>query len=315
MNNLVAEFLKIAKFFILWFENKDLLLAKIIVKYPLINNKIFPIKNSKLYQLPELNIKISLEKHLFLIKSYSLILHLIENTNISFSIDNENEVLVDIKNIKVYVSTFEDIYILKEIFVDGIYDLNVNNTCYVIDIGMNVCIASLYFSNMKNIKKVFGYEPFYRTYKQGLKNIALNPQLKNKIETHNYGLGDDEKDLLLDYNFECKASIGITGITSGKISDDVTREEIHISDVNIIINRLYEENNDIDIVAKIDCEGSEYEIISSLAKCNNLEKIKVLMIEWHERGPDEIIKTLTTAGYVTFSLKTNNRIGMIYASK
>jgi hypothetical protein len=68
-------------------------------------------------------------------------------------------------------------------------------------------------------------------------------------------------------------------------------------------------------VAKIDCEGAEYEIIDSLYHSGKLNAIEAIMMEWHRDGPDHLLRVLTNAGFTVLSCSTSDvaRQGMIYA--
>jgi hypothetical protein len=73
---------------------------------------------------------------------------------------------------------------------------------------------------------------------------------------------------------------------------------------------------DIDIVAKIDCEGSEYEILDSLAATGQLGQIKIIMMEWHNKGPDALVKHLQDFGFIIFSrMPRSKNVGTLYAIK
>jgi hypothetical protein len=71
------------------------------------------------------------------------------------------------------------------------------------------------------------------------------------------------------------------------------------------------------LVVKIDAEGAEYEIMRRLAEKDQLGRIDVLFIEWHERegcDPAELRTILADAGFRWFERQHGEvRVGMITA--
>jgi hypothetical protein len=67
-------------------------------------------------------------------------------------------------------------------------------------------------------------------------------------------------------------------------------------------------------MAKIDCEGSEYEILDALDQANLLNKFKIVIMEWHEKGPEKLETYLRKNNFTIFSRRPKSKaIGMIYA--
>ena len=91
----------------------------------------------------------------------------------------------------------DNLWVFNEIFLQQNYKAvdfyNKFDDFIVIDVGMNQAFATLYFAQLDNCKKVYGYEMMPDTYEIALKNIKLNPQLSHKIEAYNYGMSNQEK--------------------------------------------------------------------------------------------------------------------------
>ena len=221
---------------------------------------------------------------------------------------------VEVDGLRFAVQTAEELYILNEIFVNGVYNLRAAGQVVVWDIGMNVGLASLYFASQPEVAQVVSYEPFVPTYRQALKNIALNPEVGLKIAAFNVGVGDSERSLRVKYRYDIKGSVGISGLPTDAGSHGSTQEQITIKPATEIIEEIAAAHPNREIVAKIDCEGAEYEIIRSLAAAHKLTRIRAFLIEWHTHGPNEIIGHLADAGFATLSLLPHSPgTGMIYA--
>jgi len=212
------------------------------------------------------------------------------------------------------INTWEEILILHEIFVQGIYNLNLNNDFLFIDIGMNVGFTSIYFSSKDYCKRVIAFEPFENTIESAKHNISLNPSFAKIIEIQHTGLGYPIRKLEVEYSNSYKGSVGINGIAP-YVDGSAPRfkAELAVSDVAESLMSFLSTPN-IKKVIKIDCEGAEYEIINRLAETNLLNNLDILIIEWHLKGPEEIKVHLSKAGFTTFSFNEySNTTGMLYA--
>ena len=228
--------------------------------------------------------------------------------------DGQEQVRVEVGGLIFIVETAEEIYILREIFVDGVYNFVAAEQVVVWDIGMNVGLASLYFAARPEVIRVVSYEPFAPTYRQAQKNISLNPEAARKITAVNMGVGDSERTLRVDYQYEIKGSIGIHGLPASAPRHGLMQEQLTLRPAAEIVDDLTAAYPNRDILAKIDCEGAEYEILRSLAAAQKLTHIRAYLIEWHVQGPDEILSLLNDAGFTTLSLLPHSSgTGMIYA--
>jgi len=229
-----------------------------------------------------------------------------------------DEMYVELQGIKINVQTWEEFYILNEIFIEGVYNVCLTRPTIFIDIGMNTGFSSLFLAQKPNVLAVLGYEPIKKTFEQAMYNLTLNPELSKKIKTYNFGLGKSTECVLVDYNYSNKGSIGINGIppwVALTSRERVEQVELPIVQANQIIDSCTSEYANVDIIAKIDCEGSEYDILESLVLHNSIKHIKGLLIEWHNACKnDELIQRLVGSGFEVIYLNpASSTIGMIYA--
>jgi len=99
----------------------------------------------------------------------------------------------------VRVHNTEELQILEEIYLDGMYHFRLNAPLLILDIGMNVAYTTLYFAAMHPEAIVCGYEPLAPTFRCALANIALNPRLQKQIRVHQFGLSDSDRTIDVTY--------------------------------------------------------------------------------------------------------------------
>ena len=274
-------------------------------------------KSSGIY-LDDFDIVISKLDHEFFLKGYHYAKTLRDAVGAEFSIGRSNEILVELCGIKLHVQTSEELYILNEIFVENIYNIVITgkNPLLIWDIGMNVGFSSLFFAAKYTNCLIVSYEPFTQTYDRAMANFSLNPYLSDRINAQNAGIGSSNKELSVEYCSEYKGSIGVSGVPKRLTNQNIkiSREDILIIEANEVLESIVSEYPNRDIIAKIDCEGSEYEILECLFESDQLQNINVIMLEWHYDGPQKIEELLKKSGYLLFSFKPyNSGTGMIYA--
>jgi FkbM family methyltransferase len=241
---------------------------------------------------------------------------LYEYGGFAFSVNNDT-VIASVKKLAFSVSTAEELFILQEIFLGNHYNFDAGKDVVVVDIGMNVGMASLYFAMRKDVVKVYSYEPFLPTYKQGLQNLGLNLSISKKIISHNYGLSDTESKMQVEYNFSNKGQVGMLGtsLINSKI-ENVSIEKIELKPFLPEIQKIVYENPGKEIVLKIDCEGAEYNIFKALEISGIPVQVKMVMMEWHKGDPQWLVSVLKNNGFKSvLTFANNQKVGMIYACK
>jgi len=218
-------------------------------------------------------------------------------------------VVMDISN-----KSDHPLYLVKEVFVKSEYNLNIGKESILIDIGMNRAAASLLFAANENIKRIYAYEPFKPTFEMAKKNLKLNPELSEKINAFNFGLGKAEITLELPYMPNATGGMSTT--------HDVCRGEKHVKKETVVIKdaakeiaSILEENKNKHIIIKCDCEGAEFEIFERLNEKNIISSIDVVMMEYHFGSPDRLVNILTEKGFA-LQVRPGSRkskTGYIYA--
>jgi FkbM family methyltransferase len=216
----------------------------------------------------------------------------------------DNDVVIDVRGVKVYARCLDDLRFVGEVYLRNAYNFICDGDTCVIDIGMNIGLASLFFATKGFVKEVHSYEPFKRTYDRALANISLNPSLSAKISPNNCGLADvdDTRTVFIPDNDD-SGYLSIRGVQS-------SGEQAHISVRNAarVLTPIVESavSRGLNVIAKVDCEGSEFPVFESLESTGILGKISAFMVEWHrgmgEKTQEDLIRPLLSQGFIAFDI-------------
>jgi FkbM family methyltransferase len=146
-----------------------------------------------------------------------------------------------------------------------------------------------------------------------LANLQINPTLAKKIQTFNFGIDAANHVADIDYMPDTHGSVGLYGSTVDSESKSV-RIRVELKGASHVFDQIVAENPGAAVVIKMDCEGSEHDIIPALAATGRLAQTKILMIETHLGRLDDIVAHLEGAGFNTFSYWLGGGgLGMVYA--
>ncbi|MBR7131168.1 MAG: FkbM family methyltransferase [Lentisphaeria bacterium] len=191
------------------------------------------------------------------------------------------------------------------------YDFFSPFDCIVVDIGLNIGIASVFFAQKNNVKKVYAYEPFLPTLKQALENLSNNPFCEGKVETFPFGLGNAEKELTIHYNADQPGSMSTV---RDVYPDSPVSEKVVIKSAASELSSVFTRHPDFKKVFKIDCEGSEVEILQDLQSGGLLQQIDLILLEWHWGCAETLIQELIKNGFaLTCRHDIPNKQGVIIA--
>ena len=220
------------------------------------------------------------------------------------------------EGVKIDISDRSDhpLYLIKEVFVKSEYNLNIRRESILIDIGMNRAAVSLLFATNENIKKIYSYEPFKPTFESAKRNLELNPPLSEKINIFNFGLGKTEATLELPYMATATGGMSTThNVCKGE--KKIKKETVVIKDAAKELTSILDGNRNKYIIVKCDCEGGEFEIFERLSEEKIVDKIDVVLMEYHFDKPDSLINILTENGFAV-QVKpgsSKSKTGYIYA--
>lgn len=244
----------------------------------------------------------------------------------SLYISANGDIVYKVDSLKIITKNIDAFNNIKDIFYNNCYNYFIGDDSkeIVIDIGMNIGGASLFFANKDNVKKVYGFEPFKDTFIQAKKNYEANNLLKDKIEYYQYSVSNvnEYREILYNEEMTCGQSTDLNANEKARnnyknwklisqSNDKLLRVEV--KDIKNILLKIYELHREENVVLKMDCEGEEYRILERIDEFNLFPKIKIIMLEWHYGDDERILKILKRNGYVYWSFRHNEYMGMIYA--
>ncbi|MCI8314812.1 MAG: FkbM family methyltransferase [Lachnospiraceae bacterium] len=231
------------------------------------------------------------------------------------------------EKIKVSVGSTDEFNNVCEVFLNQIYNYFLNNKKkdIVIDVGMNIGDATLYFLDLKNVEKVYGYEPFNDTFLHAKENLKkyLN---SDRMDIFQYGISNENASRTIGFNsnmtcgqssiesvrekqFQSYLSWGLAKASGEKM------EEINVKKASEVFGPIIAKYPNHNIILKMDCEGEEYGIIEELSQANLLDKFAFIMLEWHYQGKESLLRDLEKADFSWWGNDKDGNMGLIYAYK
>lgn len=200
-------------------------------------------------------------------------------------------------------------------FPKGIPDFLFEENSILIDIGANIGVFSV-FSSLSTNAKIIAIEPHPDNYSLLLQNLEIN-HIDN-ITTINSAVGERNEIRLLSIGTVLS---GCQLVPSGN-SVPTMKKSIEV-DCRTLADIMQESNIDLEkscSFIKLDCEGSEYEILKSIDD-EKLSRIKVISMEYHlKNGKIPMKKLVKRLKYFAFNVeilpdKFHPGLGFIYASQ
>lgn len=191
-----------------------------------------------------------------------------------------NNMFLKINELTIKVETLEELYIINEVFIENMYKIESKSDYIAIDIGMNVGITSLYFSQFDNIKKIYACEPLKPTFDCAKVNLMLNKKYLPKIQASNFGLSNMHQMVNVIFNPLSKGNVGIKNSEIKSVAEKHF-ETIELKEASKSMQEIIDNHPKAKFIVKLDCEGSEYDIVENLSGASMLPLFNIFMIEWH----------------------------------
>lgn len=197
----------------------------------------------------------------------------------------------DIAGIEILAKDFEGSvsapYIAKELARDcyGVKKINFKAGDIVLDLGGNIGLFSIWLAKQWPQIKIYSFEPLIENYENLLHNLVEN-QIKNVIPFYKAITGDGRRvQIATPKNVSGGASLRFDRSYNGD-PNLIYRSFVDSWTLNECFSFL---KLDQVKLLKIDCEGSEFEILPA---CSKLYKIEYLSGEFHKTPKKEHEKLL-----------------------
>lgn len=218
--------------------------------------------------------------------------------------------------IRFQCSSIDNLMVVNELFTDKIYEFDMGRPLVCIDIGMNAGLSTLLMAARADVHRIYAYEPFRNTYDLALSNIALNEVLQEKINPVNAGWSDKDGEFSFN-NYEAGSLGASTSFTAdlhtyGQLTGIA---KVQLLDASGELRRIRQLHPEHSLFVKLDCEGSEYEILEKLDQDGLLPQVHAFLMEWHHKGAAPIEEILKKNGFSFFSTGRPDvaQIGFVYA--
>ena len=263
------------------------------------------------YYLPEVSIEIPAGAVDEIFGRYDLLVNNMRNLEGQYVWEGDRLMFL-FKELKFQITSCSELFIIDEIYNHHCYnfDLPGAQSCNVIDIGMNVGLASLFFASKHSVNEVYAFEPFPQSFDQAKSNFKDNYFLAHKIRPFNFGLGRGER---LSAAFYYPSASGTSGASEKHNGVNHKEESIVIKDAFETISSIIRSCPEVPFVMKIDCEGAEYEIMQSFFERSIPDAIRVILMEWHGSIPDRFMNNFLEAGFRVVTTRSKKDLGLMYA--
>jgi len=242
--------------------------------------------------------------------------------------DHAVRLAVWVSDIMIKIRSQDEFCNVYYTLVNQVWNYTVNNgrKDVVLDVGMNIGDSVLYFLNRKNVRKVYGYEPFRKTYADAVENLSSYLQCTERVEVFPYGISDENAQRVAGFNKDMTCGQS----TIARIREDAyawyknaglvqpeyeEQESVQVRDAAEVFRPIIQNFEGCNIILKMDCEGEEYAILERLSAEKMLGQFTMIMLEWHYKGRDSILKHLDAAGYTYWYQDREGNRGMIYACR
>lgn len=219
---------------------------------------------------------------------------------------DDGRLRVQIDDLVFFPATAEELFILREIFVEGVYHLRLARESVLLDIGGNVGTAALWFARQPLVAQVHTFEPLPDNLARLQNHLAANPEAAKRCVVHPYGLGAKEQTIKVRYLPSSRGSFsvvhGLDAVVDKRLKIETTEAEaeVGIRPARLALHDIASANPGLDIVAKIDCEGAEEEILADLEKADLLGRIRAIIMETHFGNGCRLADLLSRNGFLVF---------------
>jgi FkbM family methyltransferase len=199
-------------------------------------------------------------------------------------------------------------------------NLNESNKLILIDIGAAVGLRTIIINNYFNFKKIISIEPHIENFKLLKQNTK---HLRDKLDLHNFALGNEEKEGYLSYPFWCYkiSQVNHLGKWSLLGENNFFKKKVKIFKFDIFFKDCFNSKK-YSYFIKIDVEGYETYVLEGmnefLFKNNNIVieiEFNKKFLRYFENEEKKIIESLKKNKFEIFFYNKNLKKLEIYNNK
>ena len=202
-----------------------------------------------------------------------------------------------------------DLYLLEELYIQKVYDGDYYGS-FVIDVGGYIGETALFFAQ-RGARRVFCVEPTPDNFRLLEQNISQS-SFKDKIVIIRAAILDKDGSVEFYMNNQRPSDNHVANYHDFMKSH--TRSDLKYNVQAMSFQSLLEYTGleEVDVV-KLDCEGSEYDILLGTPD-SVLKRVRKYIIEYHN-GPDVLVKRLDELGYKVRGKFRGGAVGLLYAER
>jgi len=233
-----------------------------------------------------------------------------QNNSIIYELNNKAKIKLNRNSKLTEYIVFHNFEEMELIF----FELFLTKNDYVIDIGANIGLHSIYCSiAVGDLGKVYSFEPTPNTFKQLADNIELNKL--NNVTIYNLGISDSETKLSINTSENYDAWNTFTDISKNANAAMFDKAV----EVNVLRLDKWIEDEKIDFekiaLIKIDVEGWEKFVIQGAIKLLSKPNAPAILIEFDENNTwaagylcHELYDFIVFLGYKFYTFDLQNKI-------
>jgi FkbM family methyltransferase len=236
---------------------------------------------------------------------------------------SDGSVHVRIDGLEFAPANAEEILIIREIFVDGVYNCLPIRPTVVWDIGGNVGMASLFFSRLPCVEHVHAFEPLTNNRRQAEHHYTLNPGSAARITQHPHAVGREAGSMEATYAPTQRGSFSISRhpaaierIQGGRL-EKLLHDTITLVHAVQVLDQLAAAHPQKELLVKMDCEGAENDILPALldtSRRRSAGRIQILLIETHHGYGTGLAKLPHDSGFgVLLRQPRSHDLGYLFA--
>lgn len=176
----------------------------------------------------------------------------------------------------------EEVEILGEVLCEGVYDLVCPYPALIFDVGANVGYTSIYLASSNPQAVVIACEPLGASFEKAARNLLLNSKLARRIILGQFGLYSTAGCMKLSSAPDkrgCSSAVIDRGADG---NSEIEVVDVQMKHASSFISQSIAEFPGRRLILKMDCEGSEYAILSNLAESKVIDRLDVVVLEWHK---------------------------------